>query len=373
VRSPQDHSQPLISVVIPVRNVSRYLPDCLDSVLGKDPGIEVIAVDDASTDGSGALLDERRRADDRLTVIHAERAAGPGVARNLGLGRAAGRYIWFVDGDDLIPAGAFGAIIARLAETHPDVLLLGYENLFPDQKSAPGYGGAVLHSAPPGLFTLADAPQVIDLTMTAWSKLLRREFLIGLNEPFRTGIHEDIPVTCAALFTGQLCVLDRECYCYRRSRPGSFMATTSTDHFAVFSAYGEVFGMLRELTAKNDPVATPAVQAAVFERAIWHYASVLAATGPGIGPLGRPGLVPRRERRKFFERMHADFVRYAPADYRLPGGARGAKLALIKRDDYLTYELLEPLNRLRVSSRAALTRLRGHRDARRARPAGERP
>ena len=66
-----------------------------------------------------------------------------------------------------------------------------------------------------------------------------------------------------------------------------------------------------------------------------------------------------RERRKFFERMHADFVRYVPSDYRLPGGPRGAKLALIKRDDYLTYELLEPLNRLRVSGRAALTKLRG--------------
>ena len=58
---------------------------------------------------------------------------------------------------------------------------------------------ALLRSAPAGTFSLADAPQLIGLTMTAWSKVLRRDFLLGLGEPFSPGIHEDIPVTCAAL------------------------------------------------------------------------------------------------------------------------------------------------------------------------------
>jgi CDP-glycerol glycerophosphotransferase len=192
--------------------------------------------------------------------------------------------------------------------------------------------------------------------MTSWSKLFRRDFLLGLNEPFRSGIHEDIPVTAAALFAGRLCALPRVCYTYRRSRQGSAMMSSAGQQ-AVFDAYHEVLGMLGELAAAGDQVATPAVQRAVFERAIWHYASVLSTTGPGIGPLGRGGLVPRSQRRQFWDRMHADYVRYLPAGYTIPPGPRGAKLRLIARDAYWTYEALEPVNRLRVAIRSALRRI----------------
>lgn len=287
--------------------------------------------------------------DPRLTVVRLDRTLGPGNARNVGLARATGKYVWFVDGDDRLPAGAAEAIAGRLAEVSPDVLLIDYLNLLPGGRTTASPGAALLRAAPSGEFGLADAPQVIDLTMTAWSKLFRREFLTGLGEPFRDGIHEDIPVTCAALLNGQLSALDTPCYLYRRSRRGSFMATTSTDHLAVLRSYEEVFGMVRKLAAASDPVATPAVQIAVFERAISHYCAVLATTGLGVGRLGLPGLVPRRERKRFFQRMHADFVRYAPPGYRPPPAARGAKFRLVRRRAYLAYELLEPVNRLRVA------------------------
>ncbi len=347
---------PLISLVIPVFNVRRYLADCLDSVLAQKgtAGVEVIAVDDASDDGSGALLDERARADDRLAVVHLPGTAGPGNARNVGLARATGRYVWFVDGDDQLQPEAIEAISARLEAAAPDVLLIDYVESYPDGSERPNPGGALLRAvagsaAADGTVTLADAPELINATMTAWSKIFRRDFLVGLDEPFRPGIHEDIPVSCAALLRGCLGVLDRACYRYRRSRPGSFMATSSTSHLAVFTAYEEVFAMLHKRAAASDPAITAAVQSAVFERAIAHYAAVLQTTGPGIGRWGRPGLVPRRDRRRFFRRMHDDFVRYEPAGYRLPGGPRGVKFAMIKRGAYRTYELFEPLNQARVA------------------------
>ncbi len=90
------------------------------------------------------------------------------------------------------------------------------------------------------------------------------------------------------------------------------MATTSEQHWAVFSAYEEVLARLDRLVAAGDPVATPAVRSAVFERAIGHYAAVLQTTGPGLGRVGRPGLLPRRDRRRFFARMHADFIATGP-------------------------------------------------------------
>ena len=96
------------------------------------------------------------------------------------------------------------------------------------------------------------------------------------------------------------------------------------------------------------------VRAAVFERAIWHYTTVLQATGPGIGP---GGLVPRPVRREFFARMHADFVRYRPPGYRHPPGARGIKFRLVERNAYWTYSVLEPVNELRVLLARAASQL----------------
>jgi CDP-glycerol glycerophosphotransferase len=290
------------------------------------------------------LLEERARADSRLTVVHLDHRGGPGNARNVGLARAAGEYVWFVDGDDALADGAIDAVRARLAAGQPDLLLIDYLDWFPDGTLGSSPGAEVFSSAPQGEFTLADAPQMINLTMTAWSKLFRREFLVELGEPFRAGLHEDVPVTGAALLAGRLGALGRPCYRYRRARPGSFMVTTTSDHRKIFSAYQEVFDLLGKHISAADPVATPPVRAAVFERAIWHYAAVLATAG----------LVPRGERREFFERMHADFVRYAPDHYALPAGARGAKFRLIKQGSYVTYELLEPLNRVRLALRRYL-------------------
>ncbi len=354
-------ADPLISVVMPVYDVRQYLPACLDSLLGPaggtgsgGPDIEVVAVDDAATDGSGELLDDRARKDNRLMVVRLARNGGPGNARNTGLAMASGEYVWFIDGDDLLPDRALPAVAAALRADRPDVLLIGHEDLYPDGSTGPSQGEPLLGTAPDGTFTLDQAPRMINLTMTSWSKLLRREFLIGLDEPFRSGIHEDIAVTCAALLAGRISALDLVCYRYRRSRPGSFMATTSSGHWGVFSAYEEVLAMVAKLAEAGEPVATSQVQRAVFERAIWHYSTVFEATAPGLRRAGRAGLVPRGERRQFFARMHADFLRYKPADYSLPAGARGAKFALIERGAYLTYVLLEPLNKIRVAIRRSL-------------------
>jgi CDP-glycerol glycerophosphotransferase len=330
---------PVISVILPVYAVEAYLGGCLDSILGQaPPSAEVIAVDDASPDGCGAILDARAAGDPRLRVVHLAENAGPGQARNAGLDHAAGEYVWFVDADDLVADGAFAAITARLGRDRPDVLLIDYVDLFPGGQTAPSPGRALLLGAPERTFTLAEQPQLIHRTMTSWSKVVRRDFLDGLKLPFPAGIHEDVALTCAMLLGAErVGALPRVCYQYRRDRPGSFMATPSRGQLSIFDSYEKVFGLLDE----HEP--TPPVRAAVFERAIWHYTTVLQASRPGRG-----GLVPRPERREFFARMHADFIRYLPPGYRHPPGARGIKFRLVERNAYWTYTVLEPVNELRV-------------------------
>ncbi len=112
---------PLFSVGIPVHGVEDYLDRCLDSVLGEPAtSLEVIAVDDASPDGSGAILAARH--DPRLRVISTPAAVGPGPARDLGAKEAAGEYVWFVDGDDELAQGALAAVAGALTRLEPDVL-----------------------------------------------------------------------------------------------------------------------------------------------------------------------------------------------------------------------------------------------------------
>jgi CDP-glycerol glycerophosphotransferase len=337
-------AQPTISVIIPVYAVEEYLGACLDSILGQAPdGLEVIAVDDASPDGSGRILDGRAKEDPRLRVLHLADNAGPGNARNVGLAEASGEYVWFVDADDLLAGGALAAVAARLGQDRPDVLLVDYEYLHPGGGTAPSPGAALLRAAPAGAFTLAEQPQLIQLTMTSWSKVIRRTFLVGLGMAFPAGIHEDVPLTCAMLLGAKrISALARVCYRYRQDRPGAFMAARSSGQLRILSSYERVFA----LAAATDPPPPPQLQAALFERAIWHYTTVLP-------------LVPRTARRQYFRRMHEDFARYRPASYHRPGGARGVKFGLVERNAYWTYSALEPANQLRVLLARAGSRLAG--------------
>jgi CDP-glycerol glycerophosphotransferase len=362
---------PLISVIIPVYDVAAYLPQCLESVLGQGGDVEVIAVDDASPDGCGALLDDRAAADPRLHVIHRAANGGPGAARNAGLARASGEYVWFVDADDQLAGGALAAVTAALAG-RPDVLLVAWDAVYcgPAGRRAAGPAGpAAAEAACPGpgrdvLARLAAAggtlegqPELIELSMTSWSKLLRREFLAKLGVGFGPGIHEDVIVTCAALLAAEsVGAVARPCYRYRRDRAGQFMGTASTAHLGIFDAWEQVFELL-DARAASGQRASGALRAAIFERAIWHYTTVFQAAGARPG---RGRLIPRGARREFFARMHADYAARRPPGWRRPPGARGLKFALIERDAYLAYLALEPLNQLRVAVRAHRGRGAGH-------------
>ncbi len=335
---------PRISIVIPVYGVQRELGACLDSILGQSfTDFEVIAVEDRSPDRSGEILDEYGRRDQRVQVIHLDRTLGPGGARNAGVDRAAGDYVWFVDGDDLLTEGALAAVAARLALAEPDVLLIGFARLAPSGAALPNAWRHLLREQRQAqVFTLADRPEVARLTMTAWSKVIRRAFIAGLGLRFGSGIHEDVPVTCALLLHARrIATLDAVCYLYRERRAGALTNTPSRDNFAIFDRYDNVFALLR-----SRPEEFGRFRRTFFDRAIWHYTAVFAA----------PGAVPRADRRDFFRRMSQDFRRYRPAGYTYPPGPHGVKYWLVMRDAYHCYLAVQPVNQARIWLRNTLLR-----------------
>jgi CDP-glycerol glycerophosphotransferase len=349
--------KPLISIVIPIRNLEGCLPECLDSITEQNfRDIEIIAVDGASDDGSGKLLDERAMHEPRLTVIHLDER-GPGNARNLGIKRASGEYVWFVDGDDIIPAGCLEVIADRIKVTRPDVLFIDYEAFYPDGKFEPGHGHDLMSRPTAECFTLSQQPWVVGLSMVSWNKIIRREFFTAASAVFpKESPHEDVPVSCLLMLeASRLSMLNRVCYSYRRGRPGSIMMAdrkslasgSSRRQFNIFSSYEKVLDGI-ETREKEGKPASQEIHRAFFERAIWHYTTILDDRRPGTSPLGGIGLIARSDRHEFFGNMHRDYVNYLPAGYKEPGGFRGVKFQLIKKNAYWAYSLLDPANKVRV-------------------------
>ena len=112
-----------VSVIVPVYNKRGYFEQTMESIFAQDlPGKEIILVDDASTDGSGELCETLYSTRPDVRIFHQERNEGAGIARNVGLRAARGRYVAFVDADDILHPG----YLRRLYETailfHADVV-----------------------------------------------------------------------------------------------------------------------------------------------------------------------------------------------------------------------------------------------------------
>ena len=119
-------NNPLISIIVPVYNISKYLPKCVDSILDQSyEHLEIILVDDGSTDDSGGICDEYKERDVRIQVIH-KTNGGLSSARNTGLAIMQGQYVGFVDGDDFIHKHMYETLVRAALTTNADVVQTGY-------------------------------------------------------------------------------------------------------------------------------------------------------------------------------------------------------------------------------------------------------
>ena len=124
---------PKVSVIIPIYNVEKYLKECIESALSQThKAIELILVDDGSTDNSPKICDEFARADSRIKVIH-KTNGGLASARNAGLRNATGEWIMMLDGDDTIDPDTLGKCIAATEEYNSDFVRFGMKFKYPNK------------------------------------------------------------------------------------------------------------------------------------------------------------------------------------------------------------------------------------------------
>lgn len=190
----------LISIIIPVYNVEPYINRCLESVINQTyPYLEIIIVDDGSTDGSGQICDAYQNMDKRIRVFH-KKNGGPSSARNLGLHYAKGEFVGFVDSDDFIDLDMYDSMLHEM-EKDVDIVTCGRYISFPKEK----------HKRDRLMFwvpkrTKANNMMAIEellncriFSFSVCDKIFRRRLFDTVSFPIGR-VSEDIPVTYS-LFT----------------------------------------------------------------------------------------------------------------------------------------------------------------------------
>lgn len=123
-------STPKVSILVPVYNVERFLPQCLDALCGQTlRDIEIVCINDGATDGSPAILHEYAARDARVCVIN-KRNTGYGNSLNLGISQARGEYIGIIEPDDFPDKRMFKKLLKVAERTHADVVKCNYFNYF---------------------------------------------------------------------------------------------------------------------------------------------------------------------------------------------------------------------------------------------------
>ena len=210
----------LFSIIIPVYNVAPYLRECLDSVLAQTFGDwESICVDDGSTDGSGAILDEYAAKDSRFKVIH-QTNAGVSAARNCALEQMSGEWFLFLDGDDILRVDGL--------ETFVDIARKGVCDGILVQPYVPVWDGAEILPRKMATTILVQDATKEDLIFGPYaangfpfSRIYRKERFVHLRFPVGVKMAEDIHFWFDALCVpARWTILNAEYYLYRQ-RPDS--------------------------------------------------------------------------------------------------------------------------------------------------------
>ena len=217
----KDVGAPIVSVVIPVYNAAPYLRQCLDSVIAQTlRNIEVICVDDGSTDESPDILAEYAARDERISVLRQENAGG-GAARNLGMSRARGKYLSFLDADDFFHPDLFKLSSRRAEEVNADIVIYRVRQYRQDTgKYTPVPWSYRRENFPSKqVFSSVDMPKFLFNSFQNWpcNKLFLREFVLARDITFqelrRTN---DMRFVCTALAEAQqIALLDRVLFYYR--------------------------------------------------------------------------------------------------------------------------------------------------------------
>lgn len=247
-----------ISVIVPVYNVEKYLRECLDSIINQTfKDIEIICVNDGSTDGSLEILEEYASKDDRIIIINQENQ-GLGKTRNYALSIVQGEYIAFVDSDDFIRPDAYEIVYNKFKETDVDIVLFDFATCKENGRLSKKH--SLCKSKEQKLsyklknnsvFKLSDFKRktFTDLTLYCWDKVYKTKFIKDNNIYFSTArfCEDQIFSISSYLLAKKILYINEHLYVYR-TRESSLIHEPSKD---IVSAFYNI-DILKNFLIKNN-------------------------------------------------------------------------------------------------------------------------
>jgi len=231
---------PLVSVVIPVYNVEDYLDATLHSIRSQTLNdTEIICIDDGSTDGSLRIIYEHAKNDSRIVIVTQENQ-GPGIARNVGMDMASGKFLYFMDSDDIILPYTLEKSVALLEEYEADVIQFKYAKIH-------GKGVPSLHAYQWNDFLKPDVREykegcdtirTFNIYLATWKYVYRRQPLIesGIRYIPNATICEDLVFSVLANSFVKKMLFDKNIgYLYRSGRKNSLFNPPPQERYKLFS------------------------------------------------------------------------------------------------------------------------------------------
>lgn len=185
--------EPLVSVIVPVYNVEKYLRRCLDSVINQTyKKLEIILVDDGSTDGSNEIAQEYSRKDERVRVIK-QRNLGVAAARNAGIKEATGEYLTQVDADDWVDKEYVKFLVDNTQSGRYDIVTCG-EYLVYDESLFPELDRPNCRKVKKNILAVEDMFYQREVNTSSWGKIYKRSLFDGIEYPMGRW-YEDLGTT----------------------------------------------------------------------------------------------------------------------------------------------------------------------------------
>lgn len=261
-----------LSIIVPVYNIQKYIGKCLESILKiRNIDYEVLVVNDGSPDDSQKIIDEYCQKNSRVKSFIKENG-GLSSARNYGMKKAQGEYIWFVDGDDLIVASEFEKLFKKIEGLDLDVVLGNFINFFDENKIEvkKRENFKKLENLPiltgKEYFDFTDNENLFEVTV--WRNIYKRKFLLEKNIFFEDGlIFEDELFSRIVINRAErVKYFDYYIYLYRQNVEGSIMKSANKK----LINYYKVSKLLTEeiLNDKNTPVSLRKVPIALYVKTL---------------------------------------------------------------------------------------------------------
>ncbi len=221
---------PKVSIIIPFHNVEYYIGECLESVINqKLQDIEIICVNDGSTDGSRSIVEEYAKRDCRIKIIDIETRKGQGFARNRAVEIASGEYIGFVDADDYIEHDMFFELYTKASQNNNDITICQareYDDLNKKFILSDYYSLSLLSDMKDKIFSAVDVKdKLLDINVVLWNKIYKKSYLDKIGEKFPEGyIYEDLPFFFGTFLPAEkIQIVWKNLYIYRINRRNSTM------------------------------------------------------------------------------------------------------------------------------------------------------